>query len=181
MCAKRVKPRRLFLALWPGETERAMINSLVQLVPGGRPVCPANLHMTLVFLGATTAERLACYEAALENIKFPTLWLPLDRFGYWPRSRILWLGTNQTPNMLARLVDDLHRRLKACGFTPEQRPFHAHITLARKFPGVVSLPLIKEPLNWQVNCLSLVESVNQDKGVYYKVLQHWPKDSLATR
>jgi 2'-5' RNA ligase len=131
-------------------------------------------------LGATTVERLACYEAALENLKVPTLWLTLDRFGYWPKSRILWLGTNRTPEMLAGLVDDLHHHLKACGFTPEQRPFYTHITLARKFPSIVSLPHIEEPLNWQANCVSLVESINQVKGVHYKVLQRWPKDSLTT-
>jgi 2'-5' RNA ligase len=155
-----------------------MISRLAQAVPGGRRVCPANLHITLVFLGATTAERLACYEAALEDLAVPMLSLTLDRFGYWPRSRILWLGTNQTPDMLMTLLDDLKRRLKACGFTPEQRSFHAHITLARKFPDVVSLPRVKEPLNWQVNCVTFMESINQDKGVHYQVLQRWPKDSL---
>jgi len=58
-------PRRLFLALWPEEAERRQLADLAANVAGRRRVRDDHLHLTLVFLGATDAARLAEYEAAL--------------------------------------------------------------------------------------------------------------------
>ncbi|MCB1777686.1 MAG: RNA 2',3'-cyclic phosphodiesterase, partial [Candidatus Competibacteraceae bacterium] len=89
--------RRLFLALWPEESARRQMAKRAAQVAGRRAVRDANLHLTLVFLGATTSEQLAAYEAALADVTIPTLELTLDHYGYWPQSRILWLGLSYTP------------------------------------------------------------------------------------
>ncbi len=100
--------------------------------------------------------------------------LDLDQLDYWPKPRILWLGTSQTPWTLIRLVEELNRRLAACGYRPERRPFRAHITLARKVSRPDSELLTFTPWSWRVDRVALVESVNREDGVSYRVLQSWP-------
>ncbi len=166
--------RRLFLALWPEDTERRQLVELATGVAGRRRTPDANLHLTLVFLGATDPARLIAYEAALADLSPPTLELSLDRYGYWPQPRILWLGSSRTPPELYELVADLHQRLRGCGFTPERRAFQAHITLARNYPGPapVEPPVVKILL--KINQIALVESRRQDRGSAYQVTRRWP-------
>ncbi|MCB1921665.1 MAG: RNA 2',3'-cyclic phosphodiesterase [Candidatus Competibacteraceae bacterium] len=166
--------RRLFLALWPGETERQQMAELAKQVAGRRRVRDANLHLTLVFLGATTPEQLAGYETALENLTMPTLELTLDRYGYWPQPRLLWLGSSCTPLELYELVAELHRRLRGCGFVPERRAFQAHITLARRFTGRIPAEPLAMPVRWRVSAVSLVESLPSPESSCYEVLRCWP-------
>ena len=168
--------RRLFLALWPTEAERRRLAELAASVVGRRRVRDDNLHLTLVILGATEAARLAAYEAALADLPAPDLELVLDRYGYWPAPRILWLGSSRTPPELYELVAELHRRLRDCGFTPERRAFQAHVTLARKFPGPAPDRPPAAPVHWPVNDVALVESLPGENGSRYQVLRRWPRD-----
>jgi 2'-5' RNA ligase len=167
-------PRRLFLALWPEEAERRQLADLAANVAGRRRVRDDHLHLTLVFLGATDAARLTEYEAALADWPTLELELILDRYGYWPQPRILWLGSSRTPPELYERVADLHRRLRGCGFTPERRAFQAHITLARKFPGPAPAQPPAAPVRWPIRDLALVESLREEGGTCYRVLRRWP-------
>lgn len=166
--------RRLFLALWPEADERRQLVELATNIVGRQRVRDDNLHLTLVFLGATGANQLAAYEAELTDVPVPALKLILDRYGYWPQPRILWLGSSQTPPELYELVADLHRRLRGCGFTPERRAFQAHITLARKFPGPAPAQPPATPIRWRVNNIVLIESLREEGGSRYRVLRRWP-------
>lgn len=168
------KQRRLFLALWPSESERQQMAKLAAQAAGRRRVRDANLHLTLVFLGATMPEQLAAYEAVLADVPMPALELVLDRYGYWPQPRILWLGSSCTPPELYELVAELHRRLRGCGFVPERRAFQAHITLARRFTGSVSTELLENPVRWRVSEVALIESLASLEGSRYEVLRRWP-------
>ncbi len=167
-------PRRLFLALWPEEAERRQLADLAASVAGRRRVRDDNLHLTLVFLGATDAVQRAAYEAALADLPALELELILDRYGYWPQPRILWLGSSHTPPELYERVAELHRRLRGCGFTPERRAFQAHITLARKFPGPAPVQPPAAPVCWPIRDIALVESLREDGGVRYEVVRRWP-------
>jgi len=167
-------PRRLFLALWPEEAERRQLADLAANVAGRRRVRDDHLHLTLVFLGATDAARLAEYEAALADWPTLELELILDRYGYWPQPRILWLGSSHTPPELYERMADLHRRLRGCGFTPERRAFQAHITLARKFSGPAPAQPPTAPVRWPIRDLALVESLREEGGTCYRVLRRWP-------
>ena len=167
-------PRRLFLALWPEEAERQQMADLAASVAGRRRVRDDNLHLTLVFLGATDAAQRAAYEAALADLPTLELELILDRYGYWPQPRILWLGSSHTPPELYERVADLHCRLRGCGFTPERRAFQAHITLARKFPGPAPVQPPAAPVCWPIRDIALVESLREDGGVRYEVVRRWP-------
>ncbi len=168
-------PRRLFLALWPEARERQSIARLAARATGRqRRIADDLLHLTLVFLGKTSANRLAAYEAALADLPVPDMELVLDRYGYWPESRILWLGFSHTPPELYELVAELHRRLRDCGFAPEDRAFQAHVTLARRFSGPVPTELPPMPIHWRVNEVVLVESTPPPRITHYQVLHYWP-------
>ena len=166
--------RRLFLTLWPENAERRQIAELAASVAGGRRVRDAHLHLTLVFLGATDSARLAAYETALADLAVPTLDLILDRYGYWPQPRILWLGSSHTPPELYELVADLNQRLRGCGFVPERRAFQAHVTLARKYPGPAPMQPPITPVRWRIGAVVLVESLREADGSCYQVLRRWP-------
>ncbi len=166
--------RRLFLALWPEDAERRQIAELAATLAGRQRVRDAHLHLTLVFLGATDRARLAAYEAALADVPVPTLDLTLDRYGYWPQPRILWLGSSRSSLELEDLVADLRQRLRGCGFIPERRAFQAHITLARKYPGPAPIQPPAVPVYWQIGEVALVESLMEEHGPCYRVLRRWP-------
>ncbi|MEZ5583186.1 MAG: RNA 2',3'-cyclic phosphodiesterase [Candidatus Competibacteraceae bacterium] len=167
--------RRLFLALWPDVTQRRQIADLAHPLTGGRKVNAENLHLTLIFLGNTDSQRQQCYEQALQNISVPSFTLTLDLLGYWPKPHILWLGTSQPLSDLAGLVWELQKRLIGCGFKPKTRPFNAHVTLARKFPGPPPEAVVHRPVIWPVQRIALIESCPQADGVYYHVLRYWPE------
>jgi 2'-5' RNA ligase len=168
--------RRLFLALWPDATLRAQLAGLAAEAAGARQIAAADLHLTLVFLGATPPARRADYEAALAELPTLELELCLDRYGYWPRPGILWLGPQHTPAALLEWVALLHQRLANCGFLPERRPFQAHVTLARRWPGPAPQPAPSRSLCWPVRDTALVESLPQPHGARYRVLRRWPGD-----
>lgn len=166
--------QRLFFALWPDDAMREALTPLLKLKQecGGRDHPPANLHITLNFLGAVDAETRDCLELAAANIVTPPFDLTLDRFGYWPRPRVMWLGSSEIPQPLADLVMALNRVVEQCGLQPERRPYHPHLTLLRK---ARQAPLGSPPeLHWQAHDFVLAESVSTPAGVAYRVLRRWP-------
>lgn len=167
--------RRLFFALWPNEALQARLYRLGGELLGdgrGRQLRQENLHITLAFLGNVDAGRLVCLEREAA-IQAPSFTLTIDRAGYWPRSGILW-AAGTPPVELIELVGGLNRALTACGFQPETRPFHAHVTLARnaRLRGRLREQPV-QPLEWRVNEFALVESEMLPEGARYKLLRTW--------
>lgn len=163
--------RRLFFALWPGDVTRAALAGLAgECSP--HPVAAANLHMTLHFLGACTAEQQQCYSKAVSAVRFEQFEIKLDYLGGLPRSHIQWLGSSAPPAALFGLVDTLGQALATCGYQLEKRPFVPHITLSRR----VKKPVTKAGLaaiRWVVNDFALVESIAGEHGVRYLVQARW--------
>jgi len=70
-------------------------------------------------------------------------------------------------------VAELWQGLAGCGFTPESRPFRAHVTLTRK--GRSHPPQdLPAPIAWPVREFVLVSSLSVPEPPRYKVLQRWP-------
>ena len=167
--------QRLFFALWPPPR---LVPALVDLVrchtpPRARPTPPANLHVTLAFVGPVQVETRACLERVAATVRGESFELVLECLGAWPGPGILWLAPAQPPAALLRLVADLGRALQACGYDPEPRPYRPHVTLARKLgdmPPATTVP----PLRWPVRDFVLAESVTGPEGPRYRVLARWP-------
>lgn len=166
---------RLFFALEPDSAVRQGLEQVTTALPEfhGRPVHPADRHLTLVFLGEIDPERRACAERAAGTLRGRPFALTIDRLGYWPRPRILWAGCSETPEPLAALVQSLQDALRACGFQPERRPYAPHITLARKARKMPSRDL-DPPLVWPVREFVLMGSDLDAPPPRYRVLARWP-------
>lgn len=166
---------RLFFALRPDAAQRtALADWSAQLPPRtGRRVPADNIHLTLAFLGDTPAERQDCMERAAGEVRMPPFELVVDRVGYFARARVLWAGPTQPPAALPELVEQLNRALAPCGYVPESRPFHPHITLLRK-----ARPLSVEPeplyCAWRVERFCLMVSESASAGVRYRVIRDYP-------
>lgn len=185
MSASAVRLRRLFFALWPDDgTREALRRATRALVRhcGGRPVPARNFHLTLAFLGNVPDEQIDAVHAAGRACALDPLTLLLDRFGYFPAPQVLWLGPTAAPEALGRLAADLDRALAGAGLPADARPFHPHLTLARK---VQSPPELRRPrpVEWPLAGFSLLESQTDSAGARYRVLADFaakPPDSPAS-
>jgi 2'-5' RNA ligase len=97
---------------------------------GLRWAAPESWHVTLQFLGNTSLETYACLVARLRELRSPPVPVQLEALGFFERAGIFFAGVGLTPELLF-----LEQRVTAatgqCGFIPETRSFHPHITLAR--------------------------------------------------
>lgn len=166
---------RLFFALWPGDALREQLvqhRDLLISAPGGRLLPRENLHLTLAFLGQTDAGQRARVEAVAADLEISPFRLRLDRFGYWPRPKVLWIAPAQMPAALTDLAAALHAGAGSCGLRLDTRPYQAHVTLARQLPQPPSggdCPA----LDWAVDRFVLVRSSTLSQGVRYDVVGEW--------
>lgn len=170
--------RRVFFALWPSETiRRELLRATRTAVrrSGGRATPPGNLHITLAFLGPLKEKDLAAI-VEVPPIQSREFMIELDKLGHWSRSRVLWLGARQIPGELVRLERNLWDALAAVGFERERRPYHPHVTLARK-ARFVDAPV--HSVVWPVSKLGLVESRPGGRHSVYEVLREWAFDNAG--
>lgn len=176
MTSAAVHLRRLFFALWPDEATREAVQRACRAAvrrSGGKPVAPSNYHLTLAFLGNVPEEKLDAVVAAARGIVCPHLRLSLDRFGYFPDSRVFWLGARESPPALRDLNTRLWAAMDRLGLDRDTKPFHLHLTLARK---VRAAPRVAPPpvVCWTVVDFVLAESDTSADGAHYSVLARFP-------
>ena len=144
----------------------------------GRPAPPANWHVTIRFLGSTTAlQRDRVLEFLDEHLTVDPFPLSFGGLGAFPkpaRATVLWLAVERGADHLAMLAEIADHAAQTAGFEPEDRPFHAHLTLARIRPPANVVPLIDRvprfPLSMQVNRLTLYRSrLGRDGATYEEV------------
>ncbi len=132
---------RTFLALDIDETTRAALSRAVGRVLGAgdvkaRCVSPANMHVTLNFLGDVDDARLAqvCDAVAAAATAAEPFEFAIRELICVPNRgplRMIWAGAEEPTGRLASLQQRLTAAMEELGFAPERRPFNAHITLAR--------------------------------------------------
>lgn len=98
---------------------------------------------------------------------------PLDRVGAFRGSRIGWAGASSVPAELAHLVSQLNDALTAQGFPTDPRPFHAHVTLARRCRRAAGMG-VAAPITWRVDGMTLNASELATGGSRYRELAGWP-------
>ena len=168
-----VATQRLFFALWPDAALRQQLaQTALALLPQVRRVPVENLHSTLVFLGNVGSAQRLCLEDAASLVRAARFSLTLDRFGYFRRPQVAWLGCTNIPAPLQALVAELNRGATACGFPPDKRPYEPHLSIARHLRQDPSR-LAVIPISWNVERFALMESVSDEKGVHYRPLRFW--------
>lgn len=152
--------RRLFIGVPLPEDAAATVASVVdevraEALPAGwkdvRWVRLDGLHLTLRFLGPTPEPRIAPTAAAVIDVASRAsgpIELELGGVGAFPsgrRPRTLWVGLTVGVEPLERLAAEVEQVLETAGWPPVDRPFRAHLTLARS-DGLASGPLVAERL-----------------------------------
>ena len=100
-----------------------------------RWVSPANIHLTVKFLGEVAPNGVALIEEALTaEAAFHTgFWLEANGLGAFPNTRkprVIWIGVDM-PSELASLQHGIDSATARLGYPSESRPFSPHLTLGR--------------------------------------------------
>jgi RNA 2',3'-cyclic 3'-phosphodiesterase len=101
-----------------------------------RWVAPESIHLTLKFLDSITEDTATAVTGVMEEaaIICGPFRLTLKGLGVFPNARkvqVVWAGVGGDIVKLVDLQKELDSGLSSLGFTPESRPFSAHLTLAR--------------------------------------------------
>ncbi|MCC2683890.1 MAG: 2-5 ligase, partial [Paenibacillaceae bacterium] len=102
---------------------------------------PRDYHLTLNFLGETapeTGERIGTALAEIAAYCNPFS-LRLGKIGYFGASaspKVLHMDIEGDLSEASRLQKSVEAAVEPLGFPKETRPFHPHITLARKYIGI---------------------------------------------
>ena len=160
---------RIFFALVPDPPLQAALATLGREIAGragGRSIPAANVHLTLAFIGDVPADRIEVLQSIVRGVAGDEFTLALDRIGTFRKAEVAWIAPTRVPEALMRLHAALANALLAAEFPPEQRPFHAHLTLARRCTRTIE-PSTRAPLDWRVKRVSLMESEPAERGVRY--------------
>ena len=143
----------------------------------GRPVPPANFHITLAFVGELSharSERLAdAVDERLVTRAPRTGDLLLDTTGYWAKTGIYWLGPTAWPEDLERLAAQLRGHATAAGARKDGKSFRPHITLYRRCDVPPAAPTTAPAIRWPYGHFSLMESIQGKRGVSYRPIASW--------
>jgi 2'-5' RNA ligase len=179
-----VNTLRLFFALQPTAAQCAdLVEATTALAAqlGGRPNPPDNLHATVCFVGAVPEEKLDALRTVAASVRGVQGTLCFDALEYWETPRILCATARETAESLP--ARDLGIALGAAavgaGFSPDIKPFRAHLTLARKVRAEVAASLdwpqpLAETLLVRADRFVLMESRKGEAGSVYSVVDSWP-------
>ena len=152
------------------------------IFPFKRWVDLQDYHITLAFLGAVTAQQLptiiqAMGDAVSKQQAFRMEIEGLNVFGSQKSPRIFWASVNEV-KPLFQLQAIVHNTCLAAGFSLETRPYHPHITLARKWGGseefkiddlVAHNPFGEQALSFQVSEIVLYKSNIENTPKYESI------------
>ena len=175
--AEKQKRRRLFLALWPDDMTRRRLADIQKTfsknerLKAAKPVEVKNLHITIHFIGAVTEDIHSQLEKLLSGVKAQASTLIIDRWGYFPRAKVLWLG-GPSSEALDQLVEQTQSCIQRCIEDYQQKRFVPHITVFRKARHPLELESF-QPIEWSIDRYALVESVTHTEGPEYRVLKEW--------
>lgn len=137
---KREKQLRLFIALTLSSQVHTELGSFMRaLLPTAgnsiRWVDPANIHLTLKFLGEVEPAKLKqlsdeVRQNASASIPFEFSVCGTGVFPAWNHPRILWAGVEAPPGLIS-LQSQIDLSTRAIGFPSEARAFSPHLTLGR--------------------------------------------------
>jgi 2'-5' RNA ligase len=141
-----------------------------------RPVAPGALHLTLAFLGSrppSDADAVAAVLHAQAGSPAPRLRLAGALLLPPRRARVLTIALTDPDDTLAALQRRVATELERIGvYTPEARPFRAHVTVARLRPRAHP-PREAAPAPeaaFTATTLTLYRSLLHPKGARYEPL-----------
>jgi RNA 2',3'-cyclic 3'-phosphodiesterase len=132
---------RLFVAIDLSESARTAVVKLQQQVReslrngnGLKWVEPGLMHLTLKFLGETDESKIdeICDAINIVCLDRKAFDFNLSKVGTFGKpSKVLWLGSEKQSSNLIDLANAFENSMQELGFAKENKPFSAHLTLAR--------------------------------------------------
>jgi RNA 2',3'-cyclic 3'-phosphodiesterase len=142
---------------------------------------PESWHITLQFLGSTTPQQFECVLTHLRELHQRPFNIQLGALGTFDRAGVLFIDVHVTPQLHA-LQQAVTAATVPCGFMTEERPYHPHITLARRKGRSggrelhnLKLQITPPPRLSSFNAESFVlyESVPTPDGSRYEIREHF--------
>ncbi len=169
------------------QQQLAKIQNAMRLIADNvKWVEPANIHLTLIFLGYIIVDLVKPVASLMDAVSLrhtASRWA-IQGLGYFgkPHPKIIWAGILDTGQALAALQAELNAALQSAGIGGDFKPFQAHLTLGR-----VRFPLQSKRLSTfitsqkdtrlgQLNgrSLQLIRSQLTSQGPIYSVLHDSP-------
>jgi 2'-5' RNA ligase len=167
------------------EDERAAISG------GLRWSGPESWHITLQFLGRTTDQQYECLTARLRELLCPPVSIDFDSMGFFDRAGVFYSGIQAT-NELRALQQSVTAATAHCGFVPESRPYHPHVTLARRKgkDGGRGFRALRAKIKSQIDdrpqfsgfvaeAFAIYESIPSPEGSQYTIRERFPLIELG--
>jgi RNA 2',3'-cyclic 3'-phosphodiesterase len=117
----------------------ALVARIAPRVEGWRWSAVESWHITLQFLGETTAKACACVVERMGAIEAAAVPVEPGGFGVFDPGGVFYVEVALTAE-LAVLQLAVTEATARCGFATEARPYHPHITLARVQNGARGNP-----------------------------------------
>jgi 2'-5' RNA ligase len=187
-------PFRGFVAVPLPEAIRYQAAAVIERLRGAGEVrwtATANFHLTLKFLGDVEPRVLPDLAAGLAAVtrRAAPFDIQLGGVGAFPRvdrPQVVWIGVAAGQEALAALAAGVECACVHAGFTREERPFHAHLTLGRvkSTSGTGDLParlrsLGDVPLGAaRIERFDLMQSTLTPRGPIYSVVKSFLLESV---
>jgi 2'-5' RNA ligase len=146
-------------------------------------VDPGSMHLTLKFLGNVEVKNLAAVkdETGIAVKSSRRFHLVTGRTGFFPdhrKPRVFWLGLEGDIEALVTLQKVIDEAMSKLGYARENRPFTAHLTLARlreessiddrmDFARTVQAKVFNPPCDIEVSSVALMRSRLTPRGAIY--------------
>lgn len=141
---------------------------------------PDNWHITLHFLGETSAGKIPEIIQRLQKVceVSPPFKLKIADFGAFPspqEARVVWMGVQRSQALLD-LQSSIENSLSEMGFAPEDRDYWPHLTIGRlrNHKNIVDAlsPVVRKKVGaFQVADIRLYESTLSAPYARYEVLE----------
>lgn len=165
--------KRLFFALWPDEKVRNQCMKIMERLNDGRSraINPANLHVTLLFLGYIPEEKVIIIKQEADHIAVPKIRVNFNQISFWKKPGILCLTATETNRELIMLADQLKAIAEKLSISLDGQPIYPHITLFRKVHSIERYEF--DVVDWQSSSFCLVESCTHLNQVEYRIIESW--------
>ena len=161
--------KRLFFSLMPKQGIRDQLTEVVRSFPiakGAQPISSDRLHITLLFLGNVDRNTFKCLEKKVVQTPMQSFTVQLDLYGYFKRSKVVWIGCSSCPSELNRLVNYLKSIVVQSGINFDNNFYEPHVTLFKKIM-LADFPSVPVLISWKVDKFYLVESVPHENTTRY--------------
>ncbi|NVK21861.1 MAG: RNA 2',3'-cyclic phosphodiesterase [Kangiellaceae bacterium] len=141
----------------------------------GHPISPHNFHITLKFLGYLPQDRI---EELIDAITIPQIQpfqIQLSSLAYYPKAQIGCIEPNEGSAQLLELRNRILNNLatKKFPFKKDKNNYRPHVSLYRQCTPNTDLST-RYKFVAEVRSFSLMQSLFNDKGVYYHTIEEWP-------